>query len=201
MAEPEREMRPAFRRFALAAGLLPLCWLAMQVVHEAGHVLTTWATDATVTAVVLHPLSISRTDVAPNPSPLAVVWGGPIFGCIAPVAAWLIFAALGWPSAYLWRFFAGFCLIANGAYIGSGAVEPVGDAEDLVRLGTPGWTLAAFGLIALPAGLALWNGQAASFGLGREARPIPQRHLFAVAGLLFTLVIAELIWTALTGSR
>jgi len=48
-------------------------WLAMQVVHEAGHVLVARLTGAEVTKVALHPLIVSRTDVAENPHPLAVV--------------------------------------------------------------------------------------------------------------------------------
>lgn len=173
----------------------------MQVIHEAGHLLAAWATGGRVTALVLHPLAISRTDIAPNPRPLAVIGGGPLFGAVAPVAAWLFASRLRRPSAYLWRFFAGFCLIANGAYIGSGAIEPVGDAADLVRLGTRPWTLAAFGLVTVSAGLALWNRQAASFGLGANARLVPATHTWAVIALLIGVVTAELIWTACTGNR
>ena len=50
-------------------------WLAMQVVHESGHVLVARLTGAEVTNVALHPLIISRTDLAENPHPLAVVKG------------------------------------------------------------------------------------------------------------------------------
>ncbi|HEX6983907.1 MAG TPA: hypothetical protein VF170_00960 [Planctomycetaceae bacterium] len=189
------------RRTLLVASLIPLCWLAMQVVHEAGHVLAAWATGGTVTAVVLHPLAISRTDVASSTSPLAVVWGGPAFGVLAPVAAWLAASALRQPSAYLWRFFAGFCLVANGAYIGSGAAVPVGDAAELLRLGTPAWTLAAFGLVTLPAGLALWNGQGPAFGFGKDARPVSARQTWTTLALLAAIVAAELAWSGLTGFR
>jgi predicted Zn-dependent protease len=38
-------------------------WLGMQAVHELGHVLGAWWTDGDVSRVVLHPLSISRTDL------------------------------------------------------------------------------------------------------------------------------------------
>lgn len=186
-------------RTALIATLLPLCWLAMQVVHELGHVAAAWATGGEVTAVVLHPLEISRTDVSPNPRPGAVVWGGPLIGSLLPTIVWLSIAARKLPFAYLWRFFAGFCLIANGAYIGSGAIDPVGDAADLARLGTPPWTLAAFGLVTVPAGLALWHGQAAAFGFGRNARPVPRSHVLATLTLLAALVVAELLSSALTG--
>ena len=52
-------------------------WLGMQAVHEAGHVLGAWLTGGRVARVVLHPLTISRTDLAENPWPLAVVWARP----------------------------------------------------------------------------------------------------------------------------
>jgi hypothetical protein len=42
-------------------------------------------TGGTVERVVLHPLSISRTDVSPNPHPVAVVWLGPIVGSVVPL--------------------------------------------------------------------------------------------------------------------
>ena len=58
-----------------------LSWLWMMAVHEFGHVLHAWLSGGTVAKGVLHPLTISRTDVAPDPQPLFVVWGGPIWGC------------------------------------------------------------------------------------------------------------------------
>ena len=53
-------------------------WLGMQAVHELGHVLGAILTGGRVTTVVLHPLTISRTDVFPNPHPLIEVWAGAI---------------------------------------------------------------------------------------------------------------------------
>lgn len=196
---PAPPFRRADPRAALLICLVPLCWLAMQIVHEAGHVLAAGATGGRVTALVLHPLAISRTDVSPNPRPLPVVWAGPLFGSLAPLAPWLLAAALRLPAAHLWRFFAGFCLIANGAYLGSGAFDPVGDAADLTRLGTPPWLLAAFGLTTLPAGLALWHRQARHFGLGPDVRPVPRRHAWTVLALLAAVVTAELAWSYATG--
>ncbi len=179
----------------LVTALPLLCWLAMQIVHEAGHVLAAWATGGTVTAVVLHPLAISRTDVSPNPSPLIVVWGGPLAGVIVPILAWLAVARFRWPSAYLWRFFAGFCLITNGVYIGSGVVEPVGDTADLVRLGVPSWMLAVFGLVTVPPGFLLWNGLGPSFGFGKDGRLVPGRHVWGTTLVLAGVVAAELVWS------
>ena len=73
---------------------LTCSWLGMQWVHEAGHVLGALATGGEVERVVLHPLSISRTDLRVNPRPLIVTWAGPMFGVLAPLAAWLVVRGL-----------------------------------------------------------------------------------------------------------
>ncbi len=70
-------------QLVLIASTLALSWFGMMAVHESGHVLAAWATGGTVAKVVLHPLTISRTDLADNPQPLPVVWGGPGFGVMA----------------------------------------------------------------------------------------------------------------------
>ena len=121
----------------LIGSFLPLCWLGMMAVHELGHVAACWATGGTVTRVVLHPLAISRTDVAPNPRPLVVVWAGPLVGVIIPLLTWGAQFSLRVPGDYLARFFAGFCCIANGAYIGVGSFDGIGDAGEMLRHGSP----------------------------------------------------------------
>ena len=65
--------------------LVALSWLAMMAVHELGHVLGALVTGGSVERVVLHPLTISQTDVSPNPHPAFVVWLGPLFGCLLPL--------------------------------------------------------------------------------------------------------------------
>ena len=55
------------------------------------------------------------------------------------------------------QLFAGFCLVANGAYIGVGWSLEAGDAADLLRMGTPVWLMIAFGLTASAGGLWLWH--------------------------------------------
>lgn len=147
--------------------IILVSWLAMQAVHELGHVLAAWLTGGRVVRVVLHPLTISRTDVSPNPMPLAVAWAGPLVGVALP-----LFLALALrlharrppndqPGRTRWRnladFFAGFCLIANGAYIGVGSFDQIGDAGDLLRHGSPAWLLMAFGVISAMGGLSLWH--------------------------------------------
>lgn len=80
-----------FHQVILIASTLLGSWLGMQAVHEFGHVVGAWLTGGQVDRVVLHPLTISRTDLARNPHPLLVVWAGPVFGCLLPLDAW------GWP--------------------------------------------------------------------------------------------------------
>jgi len=69
----------------LILSMLAGSWLGMQAVHELGHVLGALMTGGRVARVVLHPTTISRTELVTNPSPLIVVWGGPVFGALAPL--------------------------------------------------------------------------------------------------------------------
>ena len=169
-----------------------LCWLTMQAVHESGHVLGAVASGGTVTRVVLHPLMISRTDVQPNPSPAIVVWAGPLVGVLLPAFVWGM--AHWWRSGieYLLRCWCGFCLIANGAYIGAGVVVPVGDAQTMLQTGTPAWLLLLFGMATVPAGLWCWHNQGHHFGLGPQAQRVNRRHAAGTVILLMAVIMAEL---------
>ncbi|HEV8059073.1 MAG TPA: M50 family metallopeptidase, partial [Gemmataceae bacterium] len=72
----------------LIVSTISASWLGMQAVHECGHVLGAWVTCGEVNKVVLHPLTLSRTDLKRNPHPLVVVWAGPCFGVLFPLALW-----------------------------------------------------------------------------------------------------------------
>jgi hypothetical protein len=167
----------------------------MQVVHELGHVIGARLTGGSATHVELHPLAISRTDVDPNPRPLFVAWSGPIFGVIAPLIFWGIIAATRWRLAFLARFFAGFCLLANGLYLGIGSFGMIGDAGDIVNLGSPIWMLWLFGLAIAPAGLWLWNGLGPRFGIGDKADAIPAAQTSAAITVLAATVGAMIAWS------
>src|SRR3990172_5967267 len=84
-------------------------WLGMQAVHELGHVMGAWWTGGEVSRVVLHPLTISRTDLSHNPAPGTVVWAGPIVGDLLPLAAWILARHARMSGEFVLRFFAGFC--------------------------------------------------------------------------------------------
>ncbi len=170
-------------------------WIAMQVVHEAGHVIGAVATGGTVAAVHLPPLDFSQTTVHPNPKPLIVTWAGPVVGVLVPVCLWWLAAMAKRPWAYLLRFFAGFCLVANGAYLGVGVFFEVGDCRDLLLHGATAWQLIFFGLIAVPSGFWLWHRQGKHFGLGCEPDPNHVMHGLAIALLTGTAWATEwVVW-------
>jgi hypothetical protein len=141
----------------LLAPFLYACWLSMMALHEIGHVLHAWTSGATVCAVRVPLAGFSITEFSTNPHPHFVAWGGPIWGCVLPLLAWSTFVLLRLPVRQSVQFFAGFCLIANGAYIGVGWMVRAGDAADLIAYGTPAWALVAFGVIATGVGLYLWH--------------------------------------------
>jgi len=176
-------------QFVLIASILGFSWLGMQAVHELGHVLVARFTGAEVIKVVLHPLTISRTDVGETKHPLAVVWGGPIGGCLVPLLLFGISAWLRFREAYLLRFFTGFCFIANGVYIGMGRfLEEGADPKVMTDNGSPQWVLVLFGLITFPVGLYLWHRQGTYFGFGHTARPIDFRGA-AISTVCFLFIL------------
>ncbi len=168
----------------------------MQAVHEFGHVVAARLTGGTVVKVILHPLAISRTDVRPNPKPLIEVWGGPIVGSLLPIALWAACAAARIRFAYLVRFFAGFCLIANGAYIGFGSFGRIGDCGEMLRYGTPIWAPWLFGALAMPAGLWLWNDMTKNFRRDSGFQPATAIETIVVDLLLLLTVAAEFLLSA-----
>jgi hypothetical protein len=165
-------------------------WLAMQAIHESGHVLGAWLTGGRVARVVLYPLAISRTDVVYNPRPLVVVWLGPIVGVAVPLLLWGIAAATRLPGAFVLRFLAGFCLIVNGLYLGVGSLERVGDCGEMLRHGSQSWQLWLFGAVTAPVGLWLWQGQGPHFGLGSAKGHVNRGVAYAsLVGCLALLVL------------
>jgi Peptidase M50B-like len=175
----------------LIATTLASVWLLMQVVHECGHALAGWLTAGEVRRVLLHPLMISRTDLGVNPHPLFVCWAGPMFGSVVPVLVWLAAKSLRWSVTFWLCFFAGFCLIANGAYLAIGSFDRIGDAGDLLNHGSPIGLLWLFGLTTIPAGLRLWHGLGPHFGLGRNGRPVSWRSASLSAALLIAIIVVE----------
>ena len=185
--EPTADPVNPRRRTMLIVSMLAVSWLGMQWVHEAGHVVAAMATRARVERVVLHPLGISRTDLQEVAWPLVTTWAGPIVGILFPVIAWIAVSLLSLPTSYLFRFFAGFCCVANGVYLGLGSLDGVGDAGELLKHGAPAWHLWAFGVIATAIGLLLWHRQGPAFGFGPRPKTVSTRHAFVLVVIAVSL--------------
>ena len=180
-------------QLVLIVSILGLSWLGMMVVHEAGHVLAAWLDGARVQRVVLHPLAISRTDVTQPRHPVLVAWGGPLVGALVPLGALGVAKLRRSPYDYLPQFFAGFCLLANGLYLGVGSFSGVGDAGDLLRYGARRWMLVAFGAVTAPLGLVLWNGIGPCYGLGEARGRVSRGATIVTLGLLLAVILVEVL--------
>jgi hypothetical protein len=180
--------RPNLQVVLLFVGVALFAWPGMMLLHEVGYVSAASATGGRVTRIVWHPLAFSRTDVSPNPRPMVVVWAGPIAGCVLTILLERLVAFISPGILYIARLFAGFCLIANGAYISLGGFERVWDSGDMLKLGTPWWVMITFGVLAC--GVGLWQWHLASFHVGSvriAAAHIPMSHM------AWTLVVGALL--------
>jgi hypothetical protein len=176
----------------LIAATLIFSWLAMQAVHELGHVIAAICSGGRISEVILHPATISQTRLSVNPHPLFVAWMGPIVGVVLPVAALLAarrFKLRGW---YVLQFFAGFCLITNGAYLAFGSLGQIGDAGDLLRHGAPIMLLWLFGVATIGVGLWMWNGLGSYFGLGESRGKVDPTLAYVMLALTIAFVVIEL---------
>ncbi len=178
-----------FNQCLYSVSLFAACWLTMMVVHELGHVVGGLITGGSVAGVVLHPLSISRTDLVENPCPAIVVWAGPMLGVLLPLVLLSMTRMLRWSQTPLVQFFAGFCLIANGAYIAGGALEGIGDCGVMRQTGTPLWVMWGFGLLTVPTGFWLWH----RLGSLRDWWQTPERISEQSAWGLFLAVVALVV--------
>ena len=77
-----------------------------------------------------------------------------------------------------------------------GAFGGVGDAGDLLRHGSPIWTLWLFGVATVPLGFVLWNGLGRDFGFGCANGVVNHKAAYLSAALLALTVLAELCLSA-----
>jgi hypothetical protein len=182
------------QQLILVVFLLAASWLGMQIVHEFGHVLGAWWTGGEIVRVVLRPWVISRTDLGINPEPLMVAAAGPLIGAVLPLVVWLAAAACRVPGTYLLRFFAGFCLIANGAYMAGATLDRIGDAGIMRGHGLPAWPLFVFAALTMPLGLWLWHRQGVHFGFGGAGGKVSLGAMIACVLALVVAIIVDFVW-------
>lgn len=180
----------------LVISFMGFSWLMMQVVHELGHIVFTILPGGQVEKVVLHPLTFSRTDISSNPQPLLQVWGGPIVGIALPIVIWGIASLFRTSYLSFFRFFAGFCCIANGAYIGFAPDSPGLDTQVMLSLGSERWLLVIFGVTMIALGLWFFNSTGRIFGFGVPDGRVNVRHTVVSVCLLSVVVVLELIFSA-----
>lgn len=184
-----------FHQLLFIACLVALSWFAMMAVHELGHVIGAIVTGGSVQRVVLHPLTISRTDVSPNPHPAIVVWLGPILGCLIPLTAWPAVPRRLTIARGTAVFFAGFCLIANGSYIAIGSFDRVGDCGEMLRTGSPLWALIAFGVVTVGWGLCLWHRLGSPKHFLSDPSVITPRSAYLLLCILLVVVVAGFVFS------
>lgn len=168
-----------------------MSWWQMQAVHEFGHLLAAVLTSEQISVVNLHPLQLSFTLLASHRYSITFLWAGPILGVLLPLFLWQLTKIMmrGW--SHVFRFFTGFCLIANGAYLGSAAFAAYGDAKGLLQHEVSIFWLLAFAVITIPTGFYLWNGQGRYFGLGKHANQVTPWQISR-------WLLGTIIWFALT---
>jgi hypothetical protein len=183
-------------QIVFVVSLISLCWLGMMAIHELGHVTGAIITGGVVNRVVLNPVTISRTDVLPNPSPGIVVWAGPVMGSLLPIAILMIVRVQSiWRSTA--KFFAGFCLIANGAYISIGSFDRIGDTGEMLRTGTPVWLMLLFGTVMIPAGLFNWHRTGSVKAFFSNPSCVTDRMACSLVAILGFVLLSEFLLSPL----
>lgn len=187
--------------FVVAA--LTASWLAMTALHECGHVLNAWLSGGRVTHIELPPRGLGHTQVSPNPSPRFVAWGGALWGTFLGTSP-ILFVRRPELANWLTRFFAGFCLVANGAYVGSGCFfgDPNGadDAHELLRHGAAAWPLVAFGVVTVIGGFTLWHRLGPRAGFPRAASRAGWKTIGSLAALIAALATVGCLLPSATPS-
>lgn len=183
-----------FFQVLLIGTFIAFSWLSFMIVHECGHIIAAAMSGGTISEVFLHPAGISWSRFVPNPHPQFVAWGGPVLGSILPLILLAPARILIPKILYLFKFFAGFCLIANGAYLLIDSFSRSGDGGELLKSGAQAWQLYLFAALTIPAGLWLWHGLGPYFGLGQGKGKVSHRAAIASAILLFLVVALELMF-------
>ena len=167
----------------LIATWLLFCWLAMQLLHELGHLFVAWWLGVEVVQFHFGLLTISHTMIneagQSQATLLAITWAGPVVGMALPLVIWGIVALFRFQEAFLARFLAGFCLVANGCYLLCGTTDGYADTGVLLANGAMRWQLIVAGIIGVVPGFLIWNRQGNNFGIGQTPQQIRWQSIAA----------------------
>ncbi|MBN1916499.1 MAG: hypothetical protein JW889_01215 [Verrucomicrobia bacterium] len=145
------------RTVACYALVVVLSWYLMMVFNELGHIVSVAINGGTIERVVLWPWMFSQTIRSGSRHEILDIWAGPVFGIAIPLVLSVVAERIARRPIGCVRFFAGFCLVANGVYIGAGAIAHIGDAGELLDLGFPVWPIVLFGAACIAGGLFVWH--------------------------------------------
>ena len=180
----------------LITAWLPFCWLTMQLLHELGHLGAAWRQGVEVVQFHFGLLTVSHTmlDEAgqSQATVLAVTWAGPIAGMILPLAIWGVVVLFRFREAFLARFLAGFCLVANGCYLLCGPADGYADTGVLLANGAMRWHLVVVGILGIVLGFLLWNRQGSHFGIGQTSHPIRLQSIAVSVICLVSMILFAL---------
>lgn len=121
----------------------------MVTTHELGHIACGLMTGGQLIDYRIAPWHLPHSTFDPDPYPLVTLWGGPLLGCVVPLAL----AAVMRRTAAAW-FAADFCLLANGTYLALAWITGDShlDTARILRAGTPPWVLAAYCAVTITTG-------------------------------------------------
>jgi hypothetical protein len=135
--------------------ILLLSWYPFMIFHELGHIISAQINQGSVDQVILVPWKFSQTVISGSKSPLMDIWSGPLCGVLFPLILWRL--AIKSKMSFHLGIFAGFCLLANGLYIGLGWVDGVGDTGDILGHGGNVASMVLFGLLSSISGFYIWH--------------------------------------------
>lgn len=141
------------RRFFRLLLWLGVSWTVMAWTHEGGHIVGGWLMGGHLQYAELRPWLLPYSHFEPDPQPLVTLWAGPIFGAVVP---WRI--ALMVPRVHT-RFIAGFCLLANGAYLATAAYagDALLDTTKLLAAGAWSVSIGMYCLITITVGYPMFR--------------------------------------------
>jgi hypothetical protein len=164
----------------------------MLLVHEFGHAAAAVLTGADIVKITVYPFTFSKTLVNSNYYPTFVISAGPAVGAFLPLLIFFIAKSLRSPGLYLFRFFAGFSLIVNGAYLAFGPLKDYTDAAAIARAGCPPHILTLIGILIFIPGALMIRGLGSYFGLGPSKGNVSKAAAVTSAALLVVTLALEL---------
>lgn len=133
-----------------------LCWYPFMCLHELGHILSAQFTGGRIQEIILVPWKFSQTVIRHSHHPLIDAWAGPLLGVTLPLFAYSLHKKFKRENDFL-SILTGFCLMANGLYIGLGWIDKVGHAGDIITHNFSIISMILFGIISSTTGLFIWH--------------------------------------------